>query len=210
VRSAQELVFRYREKAVLILFLAVVANLVHTGRTLGLSEAGEDWLAACGCLVAALGHALRVLALRQVGPLSRTTSRFQAPRLATDGTYAVVRNPLYLGNWLIAVGLCLVAQLRWLLVAGPILTFALYYLAALAEERHLLEQFGDEYLEYDRTTPRFFPRGLFTRRGWGVLFTAGGGYAVLRTKEYQAVLATGACVLLLELAEYLRRASGQG
>jgi protein-S-isoprenylcysteine O-methyltransferase Ste14 len=208
MRSLQEVIFRYRDRIAVAFFLAILAALVHTGKTLGLSESREDWLDALGCGVAALGHALRVLALRHIGPRSRTTNRFKVPRLVREGPYALVRNPLYLGNCLIALGLCLIAQLRWLLLTGPFLAFLLYYLVAVAEERRLLEQFGEEYLEYSQVTPRFFPRGLLRRWGWRTLLKAGKAQAVFRTKEYQAFLCTGTCVLLIELVEQLRRASG--
>jgi protein-S-isoprenylcysteine O-methyltransferase Ste14 len=198
---------RYRDKIAIAFFLGILACLARGGKTLGLGEPAESWFDAFGCLIAALGHVLRVMALRHIGPRSRT-HRLGARQLVQGGPYAVVRNPLYLGNWLIAVGLCVVAQLRWLLLAGPLVAFLLYYVVSLAEEQRLLEQFGDDYRRYCETTPRFFPRRLFTRRGWRDLLDARGPHAVFRTKEYWAFLSTATCVILIELIDALSRAGG--
>jgi protein-S-isoprenylcysteine O-methyltransferase Ste14 len=188
---------RHRDKIAIAFFLAILACLARGGTTLGLGEPAEGWCDALGCLIAALGHVLRVVSLRHIGPLSRT-HKLGALQLVQTGPYAVVRNPLYVGNWLIAVGLCVIAQLRWLLLAGPL----------LALEPRLLEQFGDDYLRYCEATPRFFPRGLFTRRGWHDLLDARGPHPVLRTKEYWAFVSTATCVILIELVETLSRAGG--
>lgn len=206
--GVREAVFRYRDK-IAIAFLLAVALCLLRGKTLALGEPAEDWLDAFGCLIMVLGHALRVLALRHIGPRSRTHV-LGAQRLVTDGPYAVVRNPLYLGNWFIAVGLCVISQLRWLLPGGPILAFLLYYAAARAEEERLLEQFGETYRQYCEATPRFLPRVLLSRQGWRTFFHAGAAQHVLKTKEYQAFLSSAACVSLFELIEHLRRARGLG
>ncbi len=205
----KEAVFRHRDRVFIGLLLAVLACLLHGGLTLGVGEPAEDWLDALGYLIVALGHGLRILALRQIGPNSRT-HLLGAKRLVTDGPYAVVRNPLYLGNWFIASGLCAIAQLRWLLVTGPLLAFLLYYVAALAEEHRLLEQHGEAYRQYCAATPRFLPRLLGGRHGLQTAFNGRPAYGVLRTKEYQAFLSSGACVLLFELIEQLHRAKGVG
>ena len=93
--------------------------------------------------------------------------------------------------------------MRWLILAGPLLAFLLYYLVALAEEQYLVEQFGAEYLRYCEATPRFFPRSLFGKRSRPTPLEGTGAHSVLRTKEYQSFLSTGACVLLIELTKYL-------
>jgi protein-S-isoprenylcysteine O-methyltransferase Ste14 len=203
----KEAVFRHRENIAIVFLLAALACRWHGGMTLGLREPAEDCLDALGCLILALGHGLRVLALRHIGPDSRT-HLLGAKRLVTDGPYAVVRNPLYLGNWLIAVGLCVIAQLGWLLVAGPLLAFLLYYMAALAEEQNLLRQHGEAYTRYCEATSRFLPRLLVTRSGWRILLNGSGRYPVLRTKEYQAFMSSAACVLLFELIERVHHRGG--
>ena len=78
--------------------------------------------------------------------------------LATDGPYSLTRNPLYLGNFILGLGFCVMAH-RWSVVFVFLLVFALIYDATIEdEERKLLKRFGDAFIAYCREVPRFFPR----------------------------------------------------
>lgn len=83
---------------------------------------------------------------------------FQAPRLVTAGPYAYMRNPLYAGNLLIALGFCVVAN-WW---PAFLLCFWIYsyiYSAVIPhEEEALARAFGDAYARYKREVPRLRPR----------------------------------------------------
>ena len=85
-------------------------------------------------------------------------------RLATEGPYAVVRHPQYTGIFLAVFGEGVV---HWptvfSLAAFPIIVGA-YVLLARKEERQMVHRFGDEYLEYRKRLPMFFPRGGQWRR----------------------------------------------
>src|SRR6185295_9699212 len=74
------------------------------------------------------------------------------------GIYHHCRNPMYVGNVLIAVGLA-VASNSWstILIAVPSVLLA-YSAIIAAEERYLAEKFGDAYADYCRDVPRWFPR----------------------------------------------------
>lgn len=78
--------------------------------------------------------------------------------LATDGPYSLTRNPLYLGNFLLGLGFCVMAN-RWPVMAAFLAVFALIYDATIEdEEQKLLKKFGDVFSLYCREVPRFFPR----------------------------------------------------
>ena len=81
-----------------------------------------------------------------------------ADGLVTAGIYHHCRNPMYVGNVLIAAGLA-VASNSWptMLVAIPLVVLA-YSAIIAAEEKYLAEKFGDAYAEYCRDVPRWFPR----------------------------------------------------
>lgn len=85
--------------------------------------------------------------------------------LATSGPYARVRHPQYLGFVLIMTGFLLQWPTLVTLLMFPILGF-MYVRLARREERDALAEFGDEYFQYSRRTPAFFPRlgGWFARR----------------------------------------------
>lgn len=78
-------------------------------------------------------------------------------RLITHGVYRRIRHPMYTALLLYSVGQALVIP-NWL--AGPSYLFAFGVLFAFrvhAEERMMLEQFGDEYAAYTARTKRLVP-----------------------------------------------------
>lgn len=78
--------------------------------------------------------------------------------LVTEGIYRLVRHPMYLSQLLWAIAQILILQ-NWL--AGPLnlLFFILFYfLRSRAEEKMLLDRFGDEYRNYMKTTGEIFPK----------------------------------------------------
>jgi methanethiol S-methyltransferase len=78
-------------------------------------------------------------------------------KLATSGAYARVRHPQYGGFILIMTGFLLQWPTLVTLAMFPILVF-MYTRLALAEEREVRAQFGEEYVRYASKTPAFFPR----------------------------------------------------
>jgi protein-S-isoprenylcysteine O-methyltransferase Ste14 len=79
-------------------------------------------------------------------------------RPAVGGPYAFVRNPLYLGTYLMALGTAWAAQSWILLGVGTGLFALVYHYIILDEEIKLQRLFGQPYTEYCRLVPRFFPR----------------------------------------------------
>src|SRR4249920_2341051 len=78
-------------------------------------------------------------------------------RLITQGIYRRIRHPMYLALALYSIGLALVIP-NW--VAGPSNLIALAILCALrirAEERMMVEEFGDEYAAYSARTKHLIP-----------------------------------------------------
>jgi len=80
--------------------------------------------------------------------------------LAQDGLYAYTRNPMYLGTFTIGVGFTLII---WPWTAAFIFA-ALFYFRfrplIASEEKHLQTLFGEEYANYCRRVPRFFPNPM--------------------------------------------------
>ena len=77
--------------------------------------------------------------------------------LASSGPYSVVRNPLYIGNFLGVVGFGLAVE-QPLLAVFLGLVFALFYPSVvLQEERRLEILFGETYRAYCARVPRWMP-----------------------------------------------------
>ena len=79
-----------------------------------------------------------------------------ADRLVTEGAFRFRRNPIYMGEALILLGLAQVTLNIWLAIMAPIFAVAILLLAILPEERHLEARFGEEYLDYKARTRRWF------------------------------------------------------
>jgi protein-S-isoprenylcysteine O-methyltransferase Ste14 len=78
-------------------------------------------------------------------------------RLITDGIYRRIRHPMYMALLLHSVGQALVIP-NW--VAGPSYLITMGILFAFrfrAEERMMLDQFGDQYAAYMARTKRLVP-----------------------------------------------------
>ncbi|HYW78766.1 MAG TPA: isoprenylcysteine carboxylmethyltransferase family protein [Thermoguttaceae bacterium] len=119
-----------------------------------------DYLWEGFCLfVGLLGLGIRAITIGHTpkGTSGRNTKKQVAHSLNTTGIYSVVRNPLYLGNFCMGLGVALFAQLWWLAVIF-VLAFWLYYERIIfAEEAFLRNKFGDEYLQWANRTPVFIP-----------------------------------------------------
>lgn len=77
--------------------------------------------------------------------------------LATTGPYSVVRNPLYIGNLIGAVGFGFAVHMP-ILALLLALAFAAFYPPVVAnEERSLAARFGERYSQYCARVPRWIP-----------------------------------------------------
>ncbi len=80
-------------------------------------------------------------------------------RLITAGPYRWTRNPFYLANLLIDLGLCFVIGRFWVgFVFLPIWVYA-YHETIGREEQRLLSLFPDEFSRYREAVPRLLPTG---------------------------------------------------
>ena len=78
-------------------------------------------------------------------------------KLATNGPYAHVRHPQYVGFVLIMLGFLLQWPTLITLVMFPILA-TMYVRLARREEQEVLAEFGEKYRRYAAAIPAFFPR----------------------------------------------------
>ncbi len=78
--------------------------------------------------------------------------------LITEGPYSMVRHPLYVFSLIGAIGIGLASE-NILVLAALIIFYLLYYpLTILVEEAKLTDKFGQAYLDYIKSTPRFLPK----------------------------------------------------
>jgi protein-S-isoprenylcysteine O-methyltransferase Ste14 len=89
-----------------------------------------------------------------------------AERLVQGGAYSLVRNPMYVGNFFLLLGLALASN-SWLFVlVGVPLSLFMHRAIIAAEENFLRNKFGAEFDTYCANVPRWVPN--LSR--WGVAF----------------------------------------
>lgn len=71
-----------------------------------------------------------------------------ASALVTSGPFRYSRNPIYLSDWLIYLGVTLLMQTAWPLLFAPLVWGLMRYAVIAHEETHLAAKFGDDYRDY--------------------------------------------------------------
>ena len=148
--------FRVRNGLFPAIFLALFL-LTRPGRFLG-SPILDPIVVWIGIGIALFGQCFR-LAVIGFAYIQRggKDGRIHADKLVAKGFYAHCRNPMYVGNLLITVGMSLIYGSLWVcIVVVPFFTFV-YLSIVRAEEEYLLERFGTEYEEYTKQVNRFVP-----------------------------------------------------
>lgn len=108
------------------------------------------WIAA-GVLFA-MGLLIRIWAQQHLH------FRLKMKRICTTtGPYRLVRNPIYIGNTLICLSLIVASEQLWLLPIELLVCFLVFPQVVAYEESTLTQSFGDEYLDYIKTVPRWVP-----------------------------------------------------
>jgi len=114
--------------------------------------------------------------------------------LTTRGPYRLIRNPLYVGSFLMMFGFCTLIDdpENLFFILGPVLW--LYIVKVRQEERLLSGRFPQQWAEYARTTPRFIPRLNLVdlRSDWRLA-------QWMRSREYQACGATLLALVALKI-----------
>jgi len=141
----------FRRRTIIPLPLALAVLLTPTGTL------HSPLVVGVGVSLVALGEGIRLWGVRHIGVISRTRSDRLGP-LVASGPFALVRNPLYLGNASLWIGFAVSASLPWLAPVFMALLAFEYHAIVRWEERLLEERLGDRYRAYARQVPRWVPR----------------------------------------------------
>jgi protein-S-isoprenylcysteine O-methyltransferase Ste14 len=131
-----------------------------------------------GASVSLLGLAIRAWA---AGHIRKNA------QLATSGPYAFTRNPLYLGSFLLGLGFTIASGRLVLGLLIAALFLGIYLPVMRVEASTMAQLFGENYENYRRSVPLFFPRITpFRQRESAANKFDGSLY--LRYREYRAAL----------------------
>lgn len=141
--------FKYRSYTPLVFIIPMLLFCRPTVFTMGI-----------GAILVAIGEALRFWGVSYAGSETRTTGNVGGSSLVTQGPFAYVRNPLYIGNILMYFGISIMSNSLFpFLQIVSILYFTFqYYFIIIEEEGFLREKFTEKYNNYYISVNRFLPK----------------------------------------------------
>lgn len=95
--------------------------------------------------------------LRMVARGHKKAHSQKSQSLVTTGVYSVVRNPMYLGTFMIGTGFTLIVWPWWAVPIFGVVFYLRFKRQIRKEEKFLSGMFGDQYQRYCDQTPRLFP-----------------------------------------------------
>jgi protein-S-isoprenylcysteine O-methyltransferase Ste14 len=112
-----------------------------------------------GGIFVAIGEGFRFWGVSYAGSETRTTDRVGGTYLVTQGPFAYVRNPLYVGNILMYFGISVMGNslFPFLQIISLVYFTLQYYYIIIEEEKYLREKFKEKYDDYFSKVGRFFP-----------------------------------------------------
>jgi protein-S-isoprenylcysteine O-methyltransferase Ste14 len=119
-----------------------------------------------GSFIVLLGLLVRFFSQGFAGDWMRG-NEVEASYMLDEGVYSIMRNPLYLGNFFIGFGFTLASNfsLIFLLPIYLLGFFIYYYLIVKEEECYLEEKFGEEFIQYRKSTPAILPNFRRWKKG---------------------------------------------
>lgn len=113
-----------------------------------------------GFAIALAGELIRFWGVSWAGSETRSTGGVGGTFLIISGPFAYVRNPLYVGNVLMYLGLGIMsfALFPYLQIVAIIFFLVQYYFIVREEENYLRDKFKTQYEEYCKHVSAFLPR----------------------------------------------------
>lgn len=153
--------FKYRGQIPVVLFLMAIPVVYFTDYKCVDENPMLDWGLLITCaLISFSGQVIRSIAIGTANKHTsgRNTKEGQvAEALNTKGIYSTVRHPLYLGNYLMWIGIVAYTYNIYFVIIVSLLFWIYYERIMFAEERFLERKFGDDYVNWSLKVPAFIP-----------------------------------------------------
>jgi len=116
----------------------------------------DSYVQLAGVFLTGFGYSLFTWSVLARGRYATSWEMPEDQKIVVWGPYRYVRHPSYLAYFILFAGLFL--TVLSLLTLVPFVAVPGYLRIATVEEELLVKRFGKAYLEYQRTTGKFFPR----------------------------------------------------
>lgn len=112
-----------------------------------------------GFILIIVGEFFRLWGVSYAGSETRTTGNVGGTYLVVSGAYSFVRNPLYVGNMLmyLGVGIMSMALFPYLQIIAILFFFFQYTVIIKEEEAFLQSKYGKSYENYCEAVPKLIP-----------------------------------------------------
>ncbi len=150
--------FRHRGQIPLFIFITAIPVIFFTDPTI-FNDTVYLIITTFSIVIAVLGFAIRAYTIGTTpkGTSGRNTQEQVAESLNTKGIYSTIRHPLYLGNYLMWLGLLLFTFNAYYIIIISLFFWLYYERIMFAEERFLEKKYGEEYLKWSAGVPAFIP-----------------------------------------------------
>jgi len=191
--NISSIAFKYRSYTPIPFLLLMLIFQVSTPLTL-----------IIGFAIALIGELIRFWGVSWAGSETRSTGGVGGTFLIISGPFAYVRNPLYVGNIFIYLGLGIMSYALFPYVQIIAILFFLfqYYFIVKEEEKYLKEKFKDEYSDYCKHVLAFLPR-LYPYKNQNVVQPPHNPRAGLRS-EVRSLQAFFSISILLVILWFIR------
>lgn len=156
--------FRYRSTLPLLLLAAGLCyylwSKVHHLRPFPENSRSEEWFLYACMIVSFIGLLMRIYIVGHtpVNTSGRNTSEGQvADTINQTGMYSMVRHPLYVGNFIMWLGIALFTASIWFVLLFIAVYWLYYERIMYAEEQFMRKKFGNAYTDWAEKTPAFIP-----------------------------------------------------
>jgi protein-S-isoprenylcysteine O-methyltransferase Ste14 len=92
----------------------------------------------------------------------KTAETHRTDKIVSTGVYSRIRHPQYVAGLIAHVGIVFLLSARYALLFFPLMVVYVYVLSK-KEEKELINEFGDIYLNYQKKVPMFIP-GWFSKK----------------------------------------------
>jgi len=162
LKKQGDFLFKHRSYLPLVLIIVGLWIIIYQEKFIGEENAGivAEILKSTSIFIGIIGVSIRVFT---VGYSPRNTSGRNteegqvADILNTTGIYSIIRNPLYLGNYLMWLAIAMLTGNIWFVLLFSLIFWIYYERIVYAEESFLRNKFGSTYLEWASKTPVFLP-----------------------------------------------------
>ena len=156
--------FKYRGTFPIIIlvlgFIIFLQTVMHKKEFPDVNSFKDNYYIYICLLVSLFGLYIRIYTVGHTpaNTSGRNTEGQLADTLNQTGIYSIVRHPLYLGNFFMWLGVAMLTENLWFIVAFVFIYWVYYERIMYAEEQFLRKKFGHTYTNWAGGTPAFFPR----------------------------------------------------